>query len=306
MDGEASEALLQGPGPLTLTAVELLLIRERLCDLDGDGEYDNVVADLGEPAATLFLTILNSSLVGSAQRPGRFLFHSPWIEDRGPPGDDDAVVIFFGGTAHDDAICPADPPGSDCYWADTASVDGCGEPLFAFPGTDIDEGRFAVTAEAVPLTLGAQLRATNAHVAATIGEGGSGAEMEMCCAFAARDLGGVDNEELVPGMSMLEAMLAGGAAFGLAGVPGVQPDVDLDGDGLEHINLDQSFAIESCIDGGGTVIAGAGCWQDERIADGFSGNLRMSLVPARFGGLLRDPLPGECLDPPGESLWEAR
>ncbi len=50
----------------------------------------------------------------------------------------------------------------------------------------------------------------------------------------------------------------------------VQPDIDLDGDGLETVQTDTAGII-SCTDGDGeTVVYGSMCGCDERMADGFS------------------------------------
>jgi len=52
---------------------------------------------------------------------------------------------------------------------------------------------------------------------------------------------------------------------------GFQPDVDLDGDGLETFEIDPaSYEVLSCRDGDGTPIDGAGCLHDARVADGYS------------------------------------
>ena len=54
----------------------------------------------------------------------------------------------------------------------------------------------------------------------------------------------------------------------------LQPDVDLDGDGLERFedtNPDDGVAaIDRCIDGDGAEILGADCVTDPRIQDGYS------------------------------------
>jgi hypothetical protein len=52
----------------------------------------------------------------------------------------------------------------------------------------------------------------------------------------------------------------------------LQPDIDLDGDGLETIQtVDNQTDIVSCTDGDGvTVIEGADCPCDPRMADGYS------------------------------------
>lgn len=74
-----------------------------------------------------------------------------------------------------------------------------------------------------------------------------------------------------PGDTMLDVM-----ALGCAGsVDASQPDVDVDGDGLEQFfdSCDPAVApdgiVECCVDGDGAVIEGVGCTDDPRFADGF-------------------------------------
>ena len=101
-------------------------------------------------------------------------------------------------------------------------------------------------------------------------------------------------------------LVAGGSVIGLPGMPGLNPDVDLDGDGLERLLVDDSGYLVSCIDGDLTVIEGRDCWQDEGMADGFSFVMGAVAVPAHLIGL--EPgwerlVEGTCDDPPDESLW---
>jgi hypothetical protein len=64
----------------------------------------------------------------------------------------------------------------------------------------------------------------------------------------------------------------------------LQPDIDLDGDGLETIQTDTN-GILGCTDGDGTTaIAGATCGCDPRMADGFSILLRFTNVGASVMG----------------------
>jgi hypothetical protein len=91
-------------------------------------------------------------------------------------------------------------------------------------------------------------------------------------------------------------------------VPGLEPDVDFDGDGLERFVLDIDGKIESCVDGDLTVIDGPGCFQDPRIVDSFSLVLRFEAVPARLSG----PIPtwwstqyARCDGPPAAESWGA-
>jgi len=69
-----------------------------------------------------------------------------------------------------------------------------------------------------------------------------------------------------PGSTMLDVLI-GGCGFGLS----IQPDVDIDGDGLESIDdLDHDGVIDQCTDGDGTIITGSNCPTDPAIADGYS------------------------------------
>ena len=64
---------------------------------------------------------------------------------------------------------------------------------------------------------------------------------------------------------------------------GYQPDVDLDGDGLETFDTDPAtYEVVSCRDGDGAVIAGAGCLHDGRVADGYSVCFDQHAVPGQL------------------------
>jgi hypothetical protein len=65
---------------------------------------------------------------------------------------------------------------------------------------------------------------------------------------------------------------------------GIEPDMDMDHDGLEQI-IGDGTTIKQCIDGDGTIIPGRNCPCDPRIADGYSGALQFTLVPATIVGI---------------------
>jgi hypothetical protein len=109
------------------------------------------------------------------------------------------------------------------------------------------------------------------------------------------------------GTTALEFLLAGGSAVGIP-TRGLTPDVDIDRDGLERVELDPEMRVEQCIDGDGfTVIEGRDCWADPRMADGFSLSFGFETTTARFAG--REPgwellAPGTCEGgPSAESLF---
>jgi hypothetical protein len=97
-------------------------------------------------------------------------------------------------------------------------------------------------------------------------------------------------------------------------VPGVSPDLDLDGDGLERFELDSDSRIETCRDGDGfTTIPGRDCWQDPRMADAFALSTAAEAVRAVFADRqagwrelqTEHGLPA-CDDPPDASLFDPR
>ena len=63
---------------------------------------------------------------------------------------------------------------------------------------------------------------------------------------------------------------------------GIQPEIDVDGDGLETIDLDSNAEIFQCHDGDGSLIEGAYCLEDPRIADGFGMCLDMHGIPGEL------------------------
>ena len=104
-------------------------------------------------------------------------------------------------------------------------------------------------------------------------------------------------------------LAAGGAAYGVPLIPGISPDIDLDGDGLERLVVDGDGRLETCVAGDLTAIHGRGCWSDPRMADGFSLVVVMRFVGAAHEGIVpgwESWVPGECTEPPEQSLWDAR
>jgi len=83
-------------------------------------------------------------------------------------------------------------------------------------------------------------------------------------------------------------LLVGGLP--LFGLTGAQPDVDLDGDGLEAFEVTSRGpagcqpVITGCIDGDGTRVEGRGCAMDARFLDGFSIGLPFTAGPAMIVG----------------------
>ncbi len=95
-------------------------------------------------------------------------------------------------------------------------------------------------------------------------------------------LGGVAS---LCGFSLLPSPLGAGSFLGMiVNQYKVQPDIDVDGDGLEQI-VGDGQDIDHCVDGDGTIIPGASCPCDPRIQDGISGAFDFVAVPATIVGL---------------------
>jgi hypothetical protein len=311
-DADADHGREAEPGPMTLVLAELAVLADRLCDLDGDGDLDNAVADLGSPMAELFAGAITTAVMGTFDSSRKIVMHAPWLEDLAGPDDPDAVMVAFSGL--DDELgedYSDDLSGNESFWLNTTGMDPCGEPLYVFEHLSIEHGLATGSAETAPLP--ADMVAVAARAEGTIAPFGASADLEICGILRVRELGAAQGAFVPTGdLTALEVFLAGGAVFGYPQLPGVLPDVDGDGDGLERILLDDRSRVASCIDGDGTVTAGRDCWSDAGMADGFSINMGLHAIPAVFAGRL----PGweahfrsigeTCEDPPEHSLLDPR
>jgi hypothetical protein len=307
-DGDVDAA--PRPGPLTFIANEVGLVTDRLCDLDGDGDLDNVFADLGSPAGDLTVMAMNAALQARVGENVPRLIHLPWVDDWTGPDDDDTVVLGFDGIDSDDPADPADDFEGESFWADPSDLDGCGEPRKYYTGVRLEGGEIDASAAtgAFPMIDGIRLSGEQ-HLLGSLAPGGASCEIFGCGSATIKDAAGSETVEEAGDMNLLEILLAGGAALGVPMVPGVVPDLDLDGDGLESFTTDADHYITQCIDGDTTTIPGRDCWQDPRMADGFSFNFRLAGVPAELLGRLpgwESLVEGPCEDPPETSLFDFR
>jgi hypothetical protein len=276
------------PGPLTYVFAAAELVPDRVCDLDGDGIPNNAIADLGEPSSTIAAMTINSLLEASADvEGGRTCVHYPWVDDLSGPSDEATVAIVYHGKDPEGEDDPEDDfSGVEPFLVESDSLDLCGEPRFFFPAGRIDHDEVRGEGGTFPFAT-EELTCRGAEILGTLGEGGATIEAVACAYLLVRELGAAESFEAAGNLSMLEVLTAGGAPFGFAGLPGLAPDVDLDGDGLERIILDADNRVLACVDGDRTEITGPECWRDERMADALSVTFHLSGVKAVFGG--REP-----------------
>jgi hypothetical protein len=87
------------------------------------------------------------------------------------------------------------------------------------------------------------------------------------------------------GLSQLPSPTGAGSLLGsLVNQYQVQPDIDVDGNGLDTIAGDGQNIV-SCTTSDGVLVQGADCACDPRIKDGFSGAFDFSAVPAKLVGV---------------------
>jgi hypothetical protein len=296
-----------GSGSATQVAREIAITDERLCDFDDDGLLDNSVADVGSPGSGLIALALSTAFTGENSARRRVLMHFPWVDDVRTPADPETTFIVVGAEDCDSPPNPDDDfSGDEPFAVREGYIDGCGEPLY-FTTSTIEAGSFE-TRSPIPIVVSLDdenaLLVQDGRFFATIEAGFGAATWRLCGVVLVQDAGAVSASLSGTTATVLEVLLAGGAILGMPQVPGLLPDVDRDGDGLEQFVLDEGSHVELCIDGDGvTTVPGPACWQDPRMADAFSLTFEVASVSARCAGPESRWAPS-CSDPPETSAWQ--
>jgi len=236
-------------------------------DLDGDGDIDNVAGPLGPFVNPAVATQIADGVAN-------LLWILPGL--RLPPGAEPNEVLVYN-TGGIDADVPPDS---------TNNLDG---------------GEFLVTladlqADCTPREPGVTIQ-DGTHLSGTAEHGTFVTPSGLAESFHI-----VIEADLEPDGSAMHAVNSGvvgacgadrlpapgtesGTVLGFAVVLGIQPDFDLDGDGLETIDVENGV-VARCHDGSGAVIEGIGCGCDPAIADGFSFSFEYDFVPAQLVGVI--------------------
>ncbi|MBX3249995.1 MAG: DUF4215 domain-containing protein [Myxococcales bacterium] len=272
------------------------------CDYSGNGQPDNAFARALGPLRD----IANSMFLGSAIENGDliFLMHMIGLDDPAMANDPSFTIAWFQGEDADDN--PANNlTGMGQFYADELAFDAMGNPTAAFQSRvasrALTGGPEDITIPIAFLPLELRQGQVRGTTTATGGEV-SGLESGLLCgAIPVATLAFLPNflDMFLPGEpaepcdgstegTFLVDLLVGGTPAGsLIRLTGSQPDVDLDGDGLERFEVVRRGprgcqpVITACIDGDGRRIEGRRCALDMRMQDGWSAGLPMTAVRAQ-------------------------
>jgi hypothetical protein len=233
-------------------------------DLNGDGRVDNELGQLR--------MLLNPALADMTHRSPFLIISVERLMD--PQNDPDVgPVIYLGLDADGDPT--NDFSGMGQFWFTLESVDNDCRPLAILPSGPLVGGNFAATADhaIIPLAF-TVFDIRRAHVTGSIAPDLS-ALSSVLVGGAATPCKLSQSQQTLTNQSVLDLLVGG---FSL------QPDIDLDGDGLETFVASPSAGVYACIDGNGTRIDGKTCACDPRMADGFSLALQVTAVKATLLG----------------------
>lgn len=238
-------------------------------DLNGDGTPDNQMGQVAQLA--------NSGLMQSIQA-GTSIMLVVVAGLQGPPlveGDQPLTSLFVGL----DADTPPDPSNNAMngqFKVPAEQFDVNCNPTTEFDHSVVQNGKIESMAQKTDIVIGTigtidfvdtrqELTPQSADLTTWQGQTGG---VELACSLSITPFPGPNPA------SLLDVLVN----------YGVGPDIDRDGDGVEQI-IGDGTTIKQCVDGDGTVILGRNCPCDPRIADGYSGALQFSLVPATILGV---------------------
>ncbi len=269
------------------------------CDYTGDGRPDNTLARAFGGALDLFSGMIDPAEI-------LLLMHFFDLEDLEGVDDDSVTVAWLQGE-DTDGDASNNLRGSAELLASADAFDEDGNPVTSF-ASRIMSRNLSGGPEDIELPLGLplplELKQGRLHGTTTAagGEMSGVTEGLLCGAVPLSTLA------LLPGAfiemapvevpppcdgstdrgSFADILVGGVSIFGIRVGP-AQPDVDLDGDGLEYYETDSGpdcqGVITACIDGDGTRVEGRGCASDPRFADGYSAGLPYTAVRAHIVGL---------------------
>lgn len=270
------------------------------CDYSGDGVPDNAL----ERALGPLRGLLNDMFLTGAIEDGDIimLMSMLGLEDASGADDDSLTVAWMQGEDAD--MNPMNNfSGSAEFLAAMGSFDVRGNPTASFAST-IASRRLSGGPEDIEIPIALlPLELRQSQLAGTTrASGGELAGIDeglLCGAVPLTTFAFLPNLlDMFTGMvtetcdgsdipANLGDVLVGGTPRGfIFPLRGASPDVDVDGDGLESFEVDETGTtgcqpvITACVDGDGTRVEGRDCALDPRFEDGFSAGLPFTSVSA--------------------------
>jgi len=272
------------------------------CDFSGDGAPDNRLAVALGPV----LPLLNDMGVQRGIDSGSviLLMSMLGLDDPSGANDDSLTVAWMQGT-DPDGDATNNFTGSATLAPAAGSFDVAGNPTTSFASSLMSRmlhggpEDIEIPISFLPLELkGSQISGTTR---ATGGELHDIQNGQLCGAIPVSTFAFLPNLlDMFSGMtspacdgsaaatSMADVMIGGTPRGSLVSLRGTQPDVDVDGDGLESFEVQRTGAtgcqpvIIACVDGDGTRVEGRDCALDPRFEDGFSSSLDFTSIRANL------------------------
>ena len=303
---DSNTARFDGCGPDCQTERSLIMSRLEIgaptdgCDYSGDGRPDNAFSR----ALGTLVPLANGMFLRDAPANGDLilLLHMLGLDDATATNDPSFTVAFF--------------QGSDADGSDANNISGSGEflaPASAFNASGAPSTSFESSVASRMLSGGPEdvsipiailpVELRQAYLSGTTtsdAQGVSGMTNGLLCgAVPVATLAILPNLlEMIPigvqpppcegtDTNLVDVLIGG--ATGIFSLPGVAPDVDLDGDGLERFEVNRGAGgcqpvVTACVDGDGTRVEGHNCTLDPRFEDGFSAGFLAAAVRARIVG----------------------
>jgi len=272
------------------------------CDFSGDGVPDNRLA----VALGVALPLLNDMGIQQGIDNGSVILLMSMLGLDDPRGvDDDSLTVAWMQGDDPDGDASNNFTGSAMLAPAAGSFDMADNPFTSFASSltsaQLNGGPedIEIPISFLPLELKSSQISGTTHAMA--GELHDIQEGQLCGAIPLATFAFLPNLlDMFSGMSsescdgspgatsMADVMVGGTPRGSLLPLRGTQPDVDVDGDGLESFEVIRTGAtgcqpvIVACVDGDGTRVEGRDCALDPRFEDGFSSSLDFTSIRANL------------------------
>jgi hypothetical protein len=239
-------------------------------DITGDGVPDNALG---------FMAPLANQALAATVESGEGIYLTDFVDWNGEADDPDVTMTFYSG---EDADVPANPAnnrdGDGTFTVSDRQFDVRCLPLSSGPPAPIQDRVYVAQADAWPMLISniGTIVFADLHTEATFAEDFASYASTFGAVWTACGLARATGPAF-GGDTFLDQIVNEFAR--------PEPDIDVDGDGLERFVGDGN-GIAECIDGDETVIPGADCACDARIADGYSVSIEIRAVRAEIVGII--------------------